>query len=74
MSREFSEPICAGDGEAQRYLGRGPNTSPVECHDLHRQMAEVLDLRAMVASLENGSSKKRRAENFERPSSVELKV
>ena len=34
MSREFSAPICAGDGEAQRYVGReGAYATRVRAHE-----------------------------------------
>jgi hypothetical protein len=29
-----------------------PDALPIECHDLHRRMAEILALREKVASLE----------------------
>jgi hypothetical protein len=32
------------------------NALTVDCHDLHRQMAEILELRAKVASLEKATS------------------
>jgi hypothetical protein len=40
--------------DVKRSQSNSSDALPVECHDLHRQMAEVLALREKVASLELG--------------------
>jgi hypothetical protein len=43
--------------DVQQSQSAFSDTPPVECHDLSRRMAEVLELRAKVAFLEKVRSK-----------------
>ena len=57
--------------DVKRSQSISSDALPVECHDLHRQMAEVLALREKVASLEKVRKKTRRRAKASDPCTVE---